>query len=187
MRTRILAAIALAALTSLSFAGNPEKLPFYVYAPDAKQNHWVASGYMGEPLTLDEKNANKPHKGPTCIKVTFTATTKWGGVFWQDPPNDWTGEKPGGFNLTGAKKLSFWARGENGGEKLNLGIGGDKGTGKFGNTCKLDANFDLTSDWKEYHLDLSNLDLTLVKNGLFITIQATGKPVVLYLSEIRYE
>ena len=44
------------------------------------------------------------------------------GVAWQHPVNDW-GDEPGGFDLTGAEKLTFWARGAEGGERLDFGVG----------------------------------------------------------------
>jgi hypothetical protein len=48
--------------------------------------------------------------------------TESGGVVWQSPAGDW-GEKPGGWNLTGAKRLVFKARGAKGGETLGFQFG----------------------------------------------------------------
>ena len=47
----------------------------------------------------------------------------WAGVAWQNPANNW-GEFDGGYNLTKAKKLSFWARGDKGGEIVEFKLGG---------------------------------------------------------------
>ena len=66
--------------------------------------------------------------------MSYTASDGWGGVVWQNPANNW-GDKPGGWNLTGAKKLSFWARGDKGGEKVTFLfglVGKDKPTADSG-------------------------------------------------------
>jgi len=60
---------------------------------------------------------NGPHEGcdtPPC---------NWAGVYWQDPASNW-GDRPGGYDLTGARALTFWARGQEGGEKISFKIGG---------------------------------------------------------------
>ena len=63
-----------------------------------------------------------PHSGKTCLKVGYTAADNWGGVVWQSPANDW-GDQPGGLDLTGAKTLTFWARGAQGGEVVTFLFG----------------------------------------------------------------
>ncbi|RKY34931.1 MAG: hypothetical protein DRP78_05960, partial [Candidatus Omnitrophota bacterium] len=68
-------------------------------------------------IKYSEACKDNPYSGKTCIKITYTAEAKqganWSGIYWQWPPNNW-GEKRGGYDLTGAAKLSFWARGEKG-------------------------------------------------------------------------
>ena len=84
--------------------------------------------------------ATNPHSGKTCLKVDYTASDNWGGVVWQNPANNW-GDKAGGWNLTGAKKLTFWARGDKGGEVVTFLFGligkdktyHDTGNGKLDN------------------------------------------------------
>ena len=53
------------------------------------------------------------------MKVKYKAPGNWTGIAWQNPANDW-GDLPGGYDLTGAKKLTFWARGEFGIEILHV-------------------------------------------------------------------
>jgi len=74
--------------------GGPGEAP---YAP---------SGWMGNQaaIKMDVNCTEKPHSGTTCLKVRYTAPGDWGGVVWQDPANDW-GDKPGGWDLTGANWL----------------------------------------------------------------------------------
>jgi hypothetical protein len=182
------AATLLGVLAVAALARDPEKLPFSVIAQDNKGNHWVPSGYMGSgsPLKLDDKCSVKPHAGKVCTKVDYPAGEKWAGVFFQDPPNDWKDEKLGGFNLTGAKKFVVWARGEKGGERVTFGYGNDKSEGKYTNTSKGETKVELTTDWKAYEIDLAGKDLTLVKNGFFISAES-GDAMTFYVSEVHFE
>src|SRR5262245_51179250 len=91
---------------------------------NAKQSPYAPSGWMGniEAIAVDPACNGKPNNGKTCMKVTYKADDQFGGVIWQDPPNDW-GDQDGGHDLTGAKKLVFWARGDKGGEKVEFKFG----------------------------------------------------------------
>lgn len=165
-------------------------LPFVVYR-DADQDKppYVPTGWMGnaKAMKLDEAWKTNPHSGKTCLKFDFTANDGWGGIVWQSPPNDW-GDKAGGWDLTGAKALTFWARGERGGEvaSFQLGIlGADK---KFADSsnAKLE-NVKLTHEWEEYRIDLSGKKLSRIKTGFVINVASSGKPLTIYLDDISYD
>ena len=107
--------------------------------------------------------------------------------FGQSPADDW-GNQPGGLNLTGATKLSFWARGAGGGEVVSFEygiLGSDK---KFHDSSggKL-SNVTLTDQWQKYSIDLSGRDLSDIKTGFAWVVAADGKPVTFYLDDIKYE
>ncbi len=171
-------------------AGKPVKLPFLVYDEAARMHPaFVPTGYMGATaaIKLDEGCRTNPHSGTTCIQVQYSAKDNWGGVVWQNPANDW-GKKPGGMNLTGAKRLTFWARGEKGGETVSFLcglLGKDK---PYYDTVqeKLDRVV-LTKAWKLYTVDLGGKDLSRIKSGFAWTLVAAGAPVTFYLDDIRYE
>lgn len=163
-------------------------LPLVVYADATDKPTFVPTGWMGntKAMKLDEKCETKPHAGSTCLKFDFTANDGWGGIVWQSPPNDW-GDKPGGWNVTGATRLTFWARGEQGGEvaTFQLGIlGKDK---KFADSAsaKLEG-VALGTDWKQYSISLSNKDLSRIKTGFVINVASTGKPMTIYIDDISY-
>ena len=59
---------------------------------------------------MDPNCREKPHSGKTCLRVRYTAGGEWGVVVWQSPANDW-GDRPGGWDLTGAKKLTSFFSG----------------------------------------------------------------------------
>jgi hypothetical protein len=166
------------------------KLPFHVYVEKgAGDNHYIPSGWMGNSkgIKMDEGCTVNPHGGKTCLRFEYTAPDDWAGVVWQDPINDW-GDLPGGWNLTGARKLVFWARGENGGETVTFKYGILAADKKYPDTAgdELDDT-KLTTDWKEYSLAVSGKDLTRIKTGFAWTVRGQGHPVIFYLGDMRFE
>lgn len=169
--------------------GAAATLPFVLYGPKTPQGPFIPSGYMGSTsaITLDPNCTDDPHDGKTCLKNSFASATNWGGVVWQTPANNW-GEQPGGFDLTGAKKLTFWARGEKGGEVVSfkMGILGQDKKYHDSDSASLD-NVKLTKDWKQYTIDLSGKDLSHIMTGFVWSLAAQGSSVTFYLSDIKYQ
>ena len=181
---------------SLSAAAFAEEFkPFPVYT-DAKapDNHFDPSGWMGDysDVSLSQESFTEPHSGSTAIKVTYRAKKSqgagWAGVYWQNPSNNW-GTKPGGYDLTGAKKMSFWVRGEKGGEKIDeFKIGGI--TGEYGDSDVVGVgSVELTTEWQPLVIDLEGKDLSSISGGFCWVANAESNPngMVFYLDDIRYE
>ncbi|HCE46209.1 MAG TPA: hypothetical protein DET40_21905 [Lentisphaeria bacterium] len=163
------------------------KAPVTFIGGDGARLLWIASGYMGEHGNIKmEDSADQPHSGSQCIKASFTKNGGWAGVMWQHPANDW-GRQPGGFDLTGAKKLVFWARGNEGGETVTFGFGGLKASNevKFPDSSGEEIKVTLAKEWKEYSIDLSGKDLTRIKTG-FKWIAGSG-PTTFFIDDVRYE
>jgi hypothetical protein len=166
------------------------KLPYFIYGEE-QGNTYFASGYTdSNSVAMDASCTNNPYSGKTCIKAMYKESTGKGGVIWQSPANDW-GDKPGGFDFTGARKLTFWARGEKGGEKATFGFGYlTKDTAKDKKYLDSDngtRNVTLTPDWRFYTIYVSNKNLKLIKSGFFWSVEANGAPVTLYISDIKWE
>jgi len=181
---KFLTCLGIAVLGASLFAA---ELPVKVYSENGDKLSWIPSGYMGDTgaVSMDPGCTDKPHAGNTCLKVGFNKNDGWAGVFWQDPANDW-GDRDGGKNLTGAKKLTFWARGKNGGEKVKFGFGGLSKDKKFYDTAKGETSVTLGKEWKQYSMDLSGKDLSRIKSGFMWVIAGQGSPVEFYLDEIVY-
>jgi hypothetical protein len=171
------------------------KNTFYVYSDKgARVNHFIPSGWMGDygDLKLDDGNTTDPADGKTCIKVTYTGKAtqgaNWAGIFWQHPANNW-GEKPGGFDLSTMKRITFWARGAEGGEKIaEFKVGGI--TGEHGDSDSASIGpVSLTKDWKKYTIDLADKNLSHIVGGFCWSASRDDNPngFVIYLDEIRYE
>ena len=169
------------------------ELPFIILDELGKQvteqgvPFYVPSGFMGstDALKVVEDCKDDPKFGAHCTKVTYSKTDDWGGVVWQHPENDW-GEKPGGFDLTGAKSMSFWAKGKAGGEVVKFGFGVIGKDQPYFDTAKKEVPVTLTNQWKEYVIDLEGKDLRRIKTGLFFSLAGQGEPVEFYLDRVSF-
>jgi len=163
------------------------RLPFVVYADGAHEEPYAPSGWMGDrhAIELDPRCRIRPKEGENCLRVRFTQGHGWGGVVWQSPANDW-GDQPGGFDVTGATALSFWARGEHGGEKVEFGVGIIKPDKKYHDTARRKIAVVLTREWKRDTIELGGADLRRIKSGFTWVIAGSGGPQTFYLDDIRY-
>ncbi len=169
-------------------------VPFYVYGDwGAKQNHFVPEGFMGDyaDIKLDD-NFQRDAERPDVIKITYTpgGPNRFGGIYWWDPPGSSFGALDGGFNLSCAKKLTFLARGDSGGETAEFKVGGLDG--KFGDSlrpAKSTGPIVLTNQWVKYELDLQQADLSHTLGGFVWVTNAALNPngATIYLDEIRFE
>ena len=92
-----------------------------------------------------------------------------------------------GLDLTGAKKLTFWARGENGGEKVSFSYGLlDKANYPDSSKGEI-KDAELTKEWKQYTIDLSGKDLSQIKTPFAWILGAKGDPITFYLDDIKFE
>lgn len=169
--------------------------PFYVYDDFASQNiHYLPTGWMGDvaDLKMDMVCTSIKYRGNYCIKMTYNPTQnsmkQWVGVYWQNPANNW-GDKKGGYNLTGARRIVFYAKGERGNEVLSeVKIGGISGVFPDTDVAWI-KNIRLTNEWKEYKINLSESDLSSIAGGFCVVVSKKDNPngCVVYLDEIRYE
>jgi len=160
----------------------------------SRMNHYIPSGYMGDysDLKVNDRWKDQPRAGKTCIRIEYTPKMSqgagWAGIYWQNPANNW-GTRKGGYDLSGAKRITFWARGAEGGEALSeFKIGGI--TGEYSDTDTLAiSDIELTKNWKRYEIDLSDADLTSIIGGFCWSANLDSNPdgVVFFLDDIIYE
>jgi hypothetical protein len=193
------AAVVMTALSASAFAQKkaaaPLFKPFAVYVENgSKENHFAPSGWMGDygDIKLNLAATESPRSGRTSIKITYSAKMTqgagWAGIYWQQPANNW-GEKKGGYDLTGASKLTFWVRGANGGEKIaEFKTGGI--TGEFPDSDSSSIGpIELTTEWQKYTIDLRDKDMSHVIGGFCWAASKDDNPngFVMYLDDIIYE
>lgn len=170
--------------------------PFYVYQnKGSRQNHYVPSGFMpnGKCITFNDAWQEDCHSGSSCIKIDYDvqcsrADQKWAGIYWLNPANNW-GSRKGGYNLTGATYLTFWAKGAVGGEQIQeISVGGIEG--KYPDSDKIIFGpIILSNQWKQYKVDLRGKDVSYISGGFSWATEEAVNPVdcTFYLDEIRYE
>lgn len=163
------------------------------------------------PVTMVGDWIVDPHTGATAIRSEFVASQPWGGIYFQNgllpdgavsPVLNFGSTPNAGIDLTGATELTFWAKGEKGGEKIEFfmgGIGRNASTGApiapFPDSTPRvpsagsDALVVLTTEWKQYRIDLRGRDLSYVLGGFAWTATSEANPngAVFYLDDIQYE
>jgi len=169
-------------------AGKAAMLPFVICGEGARGEPYAAAGWMGDTaaLRLDAECTDTPAAGATCLRVEFDKADGWAGVAWQDPPNDW-GDVAGGYDLTGARRLVWMARGAKGGERAKFGfglLGEDKA---FPDSARGEVEVTLTTEWHEFAIDLVGRELQCMKTGFFLVVAGQGAPLQFYVDEVRWE
>ena len=175
------------------------------YSQDQKLNRidieklFTPSGFMGDGeygrKYINFLGADKTtfHSPPSSIKITYTfGPTRWGGIYWQNKPDNW-GDKPGNnYSGKGFSKITFWARGEEGDEVVEFKAGGiDNQNKKYRDSFEETiGRIPLSREWKLYQIDLSNADLGSVIGG-FCWVASTeynsNNTIIFYLDDIFLE
>jgi len=121
-----------------------------------RRSHFAPSGYMGDSdLAMSGAYLETPHGHGPCLRVIYKASgvKGWTGLYWQNPPNNW-GDVPGraGYDLRGATRLTFWARGENGGERVHeFRVGGIVGQYPDSDVASI-GPIRLSKEWTHYSI-----------------------------------
>ena len=189
---------------------------FDVYTDsDAAGNHFPAKGRMNSPgdedsvPVMNEACTNNPHSGVTCIEASFKAGgSNWGGWYFMvgvlsgdeiAPRLNWGDSPNAGIDLRGATKLTFWARGAKGGERVEffcLGVGRDADTGHAikpypDSSRKVSTGFvTLSSEWKKYTIELNGKNLGYVLGGFGWATssgQNDDRDITFYMDDIQYD
>ncbi|MEA3357290.1 MAG: hypothetical protein U9Q67_02550 [Patescibacteria group bacterium] len=163
------------------------------YLPE--ENNFIPCGWMGdiEAISFDDKWNLGCYSGSSCIKQSFTARSdNWAGIYWLDCPEpakcNWGTFSNGGHDLGGCSKITFKAKGENGGEQIEFFAGGIDGL--YGDSFKkvTTGYIPLTRNWHEYSINFDKSDLSRVVGGFGWVTNNSYNPngATFYLDEIKY-
>jgi len=176
-------------------AKKTESMPFYVYADRSSiNNHFIPSGWMGDygDIKYDGASKEDPYLGDSCIKIVYNGQAaqgaRWAGIFWQNPANNW-GTVDAGFDLSKATKLTFWARGAKGGERIEeFKAGGIMGEYSDSDSASIGPVI-LNKEWTQYTVDLKGKDLSYIIGGFCwaTNIDVNPEGATFYLDEIKFE
>ena len=160
------------------------QLPFDINA------HYIPSGWMGDGefgksyLSVLNKSMDMNGELVLATRIEYLPGPKgWAGIYWQFPENNWGDLQ--GRNLRGAKEISFWAKGEIGGEVVEFKVGGIRG--KYSDTLeKSTGKVALSSVWKKYTLNVASENLKNVAGGFaWVSASKPDKtPLVIYLAKM---
>jgi hypothetical protein len=161
-----------------------QTLPFFVsdvFAPSGFMGSWTSMTGGVSDITMGNtaatcKTPRQTGAGGDCYTVTWAPTAAslgdagaaWAGVYWQYPSNNW-GTKAGKQIKAGAKEVSFFAAGKNGGETVTFCAGGINANGvsatsPYGDGFTVTSQaITLTTDWQPYNLSLEG---TTYPNGV---------------------
>jgi hypothetical protein len=172
-----------------------QAMPFYIYADRSSvANHFIPSGYMGDygDLKYDGTCKEDAYLGDTCIKIIYSGQAsqgaRWAGIFWQNPANNW-GSVDAGYDLSQATKLTFWARGAKGGERIEeFKVGGLMGEYSDSDSATIGPVI-LNKEWTQYTIDLKGKDMSNIIGGFAWSANVDSNPegATFYLDEIKFE
>jgi hypothetical protein len=155
---------------------------------------WIGDGEFGRRyITFSGADRSAPHSRSTSIKITYTFGPKrFAGLYWQNIPNNW-GEKPGNnYSGKGLSKITFWAKGETGNEIVEFKSGGiDSSKKEYRDSLSITTGrISLSKEWRQYHIDLSDANLSSVIGGFCWVASADYNPdgkITVYLEDIILE
>jgi len=115
----------------------------------------------------------------------------WAGIYWVGPYFNHWGDYPG-YEVNDARAVTFWARGANGGERVEFKVGGMRDRRKpfrdsFGPLPVRDTWVTLTAQWKLYTIGLGDADTSSLLGGLCVVTNAANNPdgCTVFLDGIR--
>jgi hypothetical protein len=168
---------------------------FYVYKnAGSSLGHYIPSGYMGDArdiLLKQTRDVKETYESRgTSLEIVYTprGSEGWAGLYWLEPANNW-GNIQGGFNLKGATKLTFWAKGLTGTEILSeVKIGGI--TGKYPDSDVISVkNIGLSKEWQMFEVDLKGRKLSHIIGGFCVILGKYNNPdgATIFIDDIVYE
>jgi hypothetical protein len=170
------------------------KCLLYVYEDyGAESNGYTPAGWVGDiaDITFDDNFKLDP-KRANVIEIMYqpTGSNQFAGIYWWNPPDSNFGEIDGGFDISCATKLTFWAKGKNGGEKGEFKVGGIQG--QFSDSlqpAESSGPIVLTKNWVHYSINLLEKNLTHIIGGFMWVTNKSSNPkgATIYIDDIRFE
>jgi hypothetical protein len=157
--------------SSAAGTGGPIALPAIV------SDHFVMTGGMGDAAIAGAVTASTDATAcagepaaanvGACYSITYQpqplkpgAPSTWAGFFWQYPANNWGAMQPR-LIAAGAKSITFYAKGNAGGEKLTFKAGGIVNTPSvatpFSDSFTIMNTITLTKNWTKYTLPMTGV------------------------------
>ena len=164
---------------------------FYVFKDyGSVMNHFLTIGKLGDHDSIycrENLNNPSPEDGssleviydPRGYETHYSSTISW--IVSK-------GEGENKYDLNGAKRLFFYARGKNGGEIVQFDLGQISIDSDMFNAASSGLVV-LSDKWGQYSINLEGLNLSKAKVGFSVLLNRYNNPdgAVIYLDEVRYE
>lgn len=171
------------------------QFPFTVYDEyTATGQHFVPSLWQGDAtrVTLDPQCTVQPHSGQYCTRITYNPqrNSDWTTVAWLNPESG-GGDRPG-YTFLGVSRLTFWARGNLGGEVGYFGVGTYDDSKPYVDSLRTRMDgFGLTSSWRKYYTDIPGAPANIesVISGFYWQVYSSDTPPAgtIYIDDIQFE
>jgi hypothetical protein len=190
------------------------RFPVYddVSSPGNHFHEWAKIPGESAPVTMNGTWTTDPHSGASAIRCAFARTGApfdYGGFYLLNgtltghdvSPRANFGDVPNaGINLSGAVRLTFWARGAVGGEQVEFFVAGVGRNAEFGDPTSSFPDSSprrpaygiatpLTTSWQQFTIDLAGMDLSYLLGGFAWVAKSDRNPngAVFYVDDIQYE
>ncbi len=174
------------------------KCPLYVYQNFGSElNRFEASQRVGDnytDLSFNENYQSDPvdPERLSFVQIVYTPSQfQYSvGVRWWKDRAEVSRLSLTGFDISCAKRLTFWAKGKKGTEVVQIRIGGVTNNPRDSLQPPVSTGFmRLTKNWQQYTIDLTNKDLTKVFVGFAVEITKEHNPkgAVVFFDEIKFE
>jgi hypothetical protein len=186
-----LVAVAAGCVSPAEPPSEPLPIPFVVsdyYSPDGYFGDGEVAGFLDLVKACPQR---APGGQGDCYTLTYKVGIKrYAGIFWQHPHNNW-GFAPGHQVTPGATRITFQARGQNGGEVLTAGAG-QMDTLPHHDSFKLEEKtVGLTTAWTQQEVPFRSVsyqgdDGVLGAFLISLAAPADDATTVLYLDDIKW-
>jgi hypothetical protein len=151
---------------------------------------WIkpVNGFMGSSngtsVTCDTNYSGDKYSGSTSTKFTYNKSVEtWAGIYCLY--NGWNGP---GINLTGNKRLTFFAKSSVSGVKVKFGLGATSSN----DTAAKSTMVTLNTTWQKVTLDMAGLNLGSINGLWYFSIAASdntsiASPITFYVDEVSYD
>ena len=177
--------------------------------PLTVSDHFAPSGGMGDAVVAGAVTigsdatacAGEPAAAAqgACYTITYhpqpivaPATTTWAGFYWQYPNNNWGALQPLTI-ASGAKDISFYAKGMAGGETITFEAGGImnqvSAATPYTDSFNVTMPFTLTNAWAKYTLPMTGLTYAggVLGGFAWVATAPNANPVTFFLTGMVWE
>lgn len=187
---------------------NKETIYVYNDSKDETLTPYSPSGWMGDnikriidngEMIFKDNERNVVYDGTASAKITYSPSGsekgRWAGIYWfpVDKVKDNWENVVFGVDLRGMSKLTWFAKGSKGGEKVKFFAGGVKNIPCLDSLPKISVDPEavtLTTDWQQFEIDLSPFSkyMNFVVGGFGFSIEKDDNPngATFYVDEVKF-